>query len=346
MTRLTKDQRIFILRNYFETKSLKKVKKRFLVNFPNVRLPVNSTILRLVAKFNKNGDVRDEKRSGRRCSALTNEMMEAVHSAVRENPQTSQRRLATRLRISSRNVRRCLKKLKLTPYRLTCLQELLPADHERREHYCRWLIRFLRNHGADAFDKVYYTDEAWFHLAGYVNAQNYRIWSQEKPRVFREKSLHPQKVGVWAAVSRSHIIGPIFFTSTVNAEVYREIVKQFIALLPQDHRYCYFQQDGATAHTARDTMLFLQEFFDDRLISRPLWPPRSPDLSPPDFFLWGCLKDKVFATAPRTLNELRTQITNQINSITQVTLQKVFRNMIVRARACLGADGGHFQHLL
>ena len=46
----------------------------------------------------------------------------------------------------------------------------------------------------------------------------------------------------------------------------------------------WFQQDGATAHTARVSMAAVGEVFGDRVISCGLWPPRSPDLTPPDFF--------------------------------------------------------------
>ncbi|GBM33600.1 hypothetical protein AVEN_181844-1 [Araneus ventricosus] len=31
------------------------------------------------------------------------------------------------------------------------------------------------------------------------------------------------------------------------------------------------------------------------------WPPRSPDLTPMDFFLWRCIKQQVYATRPPTL---------------------------------------------
>ena len=65
----------------------------------------------------------------------------------------------------------------------------------------------------------------------------------------------------------------------------------------------WFQQDGATAHTARPTMALLREFFGDRIISRFSdfgWPPRSSDLTAPDFFLWGYLKGKMYANKPRT----------------------------------------------
>jgi len=52
----------------------------------------------------------------------------------------------------------------------------------------------------------------------------------------------------------------------------------------------WFQQDGATCHTARDTINLLQETFDERIISRNgPWPPRSCDLTPLDY-LWGYVK--------------------------------------------------------
>ena len=54
----------------------------------------------------------------------------------------------------------------------------------------------------------------------------------------------------------------------------------------------YFQQDGTTCHTSNESRTEIESFFDDRIISKALWPPRSPDLSPPDFFTVGRLKRK------------------------------------------------------
>ena len=52
----------------------------------------------------------------------------------------------------------------------------------------------------------------------------------------------------------------------------------------------HFQQDGATAHTAKESMTIVRNMFPGYLISRfgdVPWPPRSTDLSKCDFFPLG-----------------------------------------------------------
>jgi hypothetical protein len=57
----------------------------------------------------------------------------------------------------------------------------------------------------------------------------------------------------------------------------------------------WFQQDGATAHTARRPRAILKEVFPGRVVSLHEaipWPPRSPDLRPCDFFCGGTSKPR------------------------------------------------------
>lgn len=68
----------------------------------------------------------------------------------------------------------------------------------------------------------------------------------------------------------------------------------------------WFQQDEATSHTARDTMTLLRTAFPGRLISHfgdiP-WPPRSPDLTPPDLYSFGDIKRIKFLSIFQTLSK-------------------------------------------
>ncbi|KAJ4452286.1 hypothetical protein ANN_03805 [Periplaneta americana] len=94
----------------------------------------------------------------------------------------------------------------------------------------------------------------------------------------------------------------------------------------------WFQQDSATAHTAANSMHELRSVIGDRIISRGFWPPRSPDLSSCDFYLWGTLKDKVYASNPHTLQELKDNITREIQAISQHELLRVNQNCFRRYR--------------
>ena len=75
------------------------------------------------------------------------------------------------------------------------------------------------------------------------------------------------------------------------------------------------------------------------------FPPRSPDLTPLLFYLWGTLKNTVYAIKPQTLEELRDQIEHAINYIPLATIQTVFSSVGCRCWECTVAEGGHFEHV-
>jgi hypothetical protein len=53
-----------------------------------------------------------------------------------------------------------------------------------------------------------------------------------------------------------------------------------------------------------------------RIAGSPLaWPPRSPDITPLDFFLWGYVKDKVCAAKVTAVEDLKTWIRDVITTI-------------------------------
>ncbi|GFW35011.1 uncharacterized protein TNCV_979491 [Trichonephila clavipes] len=91
----------------------------------------------------------------------------------------------------------------------------------------------------------------------------------------------------------------------------------------------WFQQDGATCHTARATIDLLKDMFGDRLISRfgPVnWPLRSCDLTPLDYFMWDYVKSLVYADKPQTLDHLEDNIRRVIADIRPQMLEKVIEN--------------------
>ena len=82
----------------------------------------------------------------------------------------------------------------------------------------------------------------------------------------------------------------------------------------------YFQQDGASPHRGNKVQKYLKGKFGDKFIDKNSWPPRSPDLNPCDFFLWGYLKSRVYNPLPNNLDELKDNIIREIKKIDKKTL--------------------------
>ncbi|GFX20489.1 uncharacterized protein TNCV_3488461 [Trichonephila clavipes] len=134
-------------------------------------------------------------------------------------------------------------------------------DHQARRRFVEW----AQNENAvvpDFHKRILFSDEAHFWLNGYVNKQNCGIWSEANPKVYVETLLHAEKLTVWCALWASGIIGPYFFKNveghnvTVNGDRYRAMMTNFFIpeLNNHDVQELWFQQDGATCHTARATI--------------------------------------------------------------------------------------------
>ncbi|GFT79816.1 transposable element Tc3 transposase [Trichonephila clavipes] len=200
--------------------------------------------------------------------------------------------------------------------------------------------------------RILFSDEAHFWLNGYVNKQNCRIWREANPQVYVETPLHPEKLTVWCALRAGGIIGPYVFKNdeghnvTVNGDRYRAMITNFFIPELKNHNVqeLWFQQDGATCHTARATIDLLKDTFGDRLISRfgPVnWPPRSCNLTPLDYFLGDYLKSLIYADKPQTLDHLEDNIRRVIADIRPQMLEKVIENWTSRLDYIRASRGSH-----
>jgi len=76
------------------------------------------------------------------------------------------------------------------------------------------------------------------------------------------------------------------------------------------------------------------------------WPPRSPDLSACDFFVWGYLKSKVYVRKPRTVDDLKVSIHEEIAIVPQEMLVNVMQNFEDRLRTCVRQEGRHLSDII
>jgi hypothetical protein len=110
----------------------------------------------------------------------------------------------------------------------------------------------------------------------------------------------------------------------------------------------HFMHDGAPAHRAIPVKNWLNRQFPSRWYGNngPIkWPPRSPDLTVCDFWLWGYIKAQVFhhQNRPVNLNDLENRIRDAFHTITPMMLQRSFEAYEHRLTACLLKDGGHVE---
>ena len=84
----------------------------------------------------------------------------------------------------------------------------------------------------------------------------------ENPYTYIEKSTHPKRVTVWYGFWSRGIIGQFFFENeqgkavTVNGDRYRAMFNEFLftKIEEEDIGNIWFQEDGATCHTAEVTL--------------------------------------------------------------------------------------------
>ena len=172
--------------------------------------------------------------------------------------------------------------------------------------------------------------------------------------------LSTEKVTVWCAIGRSGIIGPYWFEDerrrpvTINTERYVEMMmRKFIPALRRkqgvDMNTVIYQQDGAIPHCSNVSLEYLRRYFPgNRLISRRTdnpGPAYSPDLSPADYFLWGYLKERVYANNPQTIEALKANILQEIRRIPLDMCDRVIRNFNVRVATVIQRRGAWIEHI-
>lgn len=358
MDKYTPQERAEIVTIFIENnRSIIATQRKLRQKYPNRPVPHKTTIYRLHANFRQYGTTADRPRSGRQRTSRNAENVSLVRDSVAESPETSSRRRGSQLHISARSLRRILKTdLKMFPYKIQLAQKLLPRDPDQRVEYSNAILR-LSGEIEDFSSKLIMSDEAHFLLSGHVNKQNSRFWGTQNPQLIHETSLHPLKTTVWCGIHAGNIIGPYFFENdqgvgvTVTAERYQDMIRNFLVpeMEEQGLEDMWFQQDGATAHTARSTIQLLNDVFPRRLISRSgdlAWPARSPDLTAPDFFLWGFLKSKVYVNKPQTIQHLKDNIRHEIEEIQPEMLKDVMKNALKRAESCIANRGHHLADII
>ena len=105
----------------------------------------------------------------------------------------------------------------------------------------------------------------------------------------------------------------------------------------------------STGHTAEATIDVLRPVFEDRIVSRRdyvVWPPRSCDLTPLDYYLWDAVKDKCYADKPEIIDALKDNVHQAIGERQLHTIDNVFKNWTYRVGYCMANRGKHLNEII
>lgn len=364
MTVYTPSERVEIIKWFYGGNSAVQCRDLFSIAFENRPIPCEKTILNVVSNFETSFCLQD----CHKCHSKAQEppiervqekerLEEMVCSALEVDPTRSSRSVGEELGMDHKTVTSIWKKHGFKCYKYSKTQEIFPEDQWRRMEFCETMME-KSNENENFLQNILFSDESSFPLHGKHNPSIVRYWSRENEhRSFQLRTQYPQKLNVWAGILGDHIIGPFFIDGTLNAAKYLELLQNqvlpAIQVLPNlDLGVVYFQQDGCPAHNAVTVKEFLTNTFPNRLISGTgdiKWPPRSPDLSPNDFFLWGYLKETIYKhqfNRPTNLEQLREKIVECGNSISPETLAEVRNSFYNRLTYCLAKEGGLFEPFL
>lgn len=328
--------------------------------FPNRVHPPPRAFVNCVQRGRENGDLRPHRggHAGAPRPHRFVQVEEQVLDLVHEDPTISTRMIANQLEISQYKTWKTLKENQFNPFHIQKVQSLLPEDHPRRVEFCRWVLEQHQN-DEHFLPNLLVSDEATFTRNGITNSHNSHVWAVENPHEVKEHHFQHQfqPINMWAGIVNGILIGPFELPNRLNGENYLHFLQNDLPGLLEDvplnvRQNMWFLQDGAPPHYARNVREYLNRVFNGRWVGRGgfvPWPPRSPDLNPLDFCLWGWMKSLVYKTPVNTREELSARIEEVANIIRNkpaALLRACVESWLRRAQLCIEQNGDHFQQFL
>lgn len=254
--------------------------------YPNRPVPSRKTFQRMLVKMSDTKTLKNKKKI--RNNDENRELNILLY--FDEDRKKSLRDCSRDLDISYSMAQRTLHKYKYKARKPSVLQKLYPNDNIVRNNFCQIM---LEKHREDPliFNHIFWTDEASFSTSGINNRKNNHYWAPVNLHIVEEIQFQGRRtLNLWAGIFNNRVIYK-FFEGNMNGvkylDILREIIENNVDNLPLNQMIrTIWQHDGARYHNNVNVTTLLNQNFNEWIGRHgPItWPPRSPDLTPLDFF--------------------------------------------------------------
>jgi hypothetical protein len=215
-------------------------------------------------------------------------------------------------------VSRAIKELGRSGYKMITVPKLNNNQVARRLQFARWWRKNKKGHN---LEKIMFSDEKMFTVNGGLNKQNQIVYAESREHANQmgaifEKTKYPMSVMIWCGLTFNGATEPYVLAvgESVTSNLYQTDILPFAKSEGNRLFGCnnwMFQQDGATAHTAKTSQQWCRENFYS-FIEKDRWPPNSPDLNPLDYYFWNSVVTRMkkinFNSKESFVNEIKAAI--------------------------------------
>ncbi|XP_053411309.1 histone-lysine N-methyltransferase SETMAR-like [Nycticebus coucang] len=317
--------------------------------------PSRATIFRWFQEFRRGRtSLRDEERSGRPATAVTEENIAAVEKMVRKNSQVTIKDIEAALQIGSPAVSKILHNyLRVRKVLSRWVPHTLTDEQKRiRVKWCQeMLIRFDGGKSRRISD-IITGDETWIYQFDPENKCQSTMWiffPDENPptKVKRPRSVGRKMVATFFSKSGHIATVPLEEQRTFTAQWYTTVCLPKVFRKLQEWRPTtglrgtILHHDNVSAHTANVTIQFL-ESTEVELMTHP---PYSPDLAPCDYFLLPIVKNRMRGRSFSSPEEAVCAYENELTALEENEWKECFKEWFTRMQKCIECHGDYFEKI-
>ncbi len=292
----------------------------------------------------------DDERSGRPCSSRNQETVERVQALVRSDRRMTVKMIAESLNLSVGSVFTIMTEdLKMRKLCARFVPHSLTVD--QKEHRISSSQDFIAMADGDSnfLRSIVTGDESWcLEYDPETKRQSSEWTSPKKPRPMKVRaSKSKTKTMLITFFDCRGIIHREFLRqgSTVTGAFYKDVLNRLLQRMRRvrpellDSGNWFLLHDNAPSHKS----IIVQQFLARRQVVCIDHPPYSPDLSPPDFFLFPKIKLKMKGQRYESIEAIEAAVTRELNLIETEAFQKAFTDLYARSKQCIELGGDYVE---